>query len=109
VARLEQLAITEPTVRPILRYKQLRRQIKKVGAIVAAIRGKRIYPRFVLGSVEQAPPKNSVVGPRGNGFSLGKDGEAGDIGFIVDARLRRRCSQADNSGCLYPTVTVSAA
>ena len=44
----------------------------------------------------RALSENSVVGPRGNGFSLGKDGEAGDIGFIVDVRLRRRCSQAEN-------------
>jgi len=29
--------------------------------------------------------ENSVVGPRASGFSPGKDGEAGDIGFIVDA------------------------
>jgi hypothetical protein len=28
---------------------------------------------------------NSIVGPRASGFSLGKDGEAGDIDFIVDA------------------------
>ena len=38
-----------------------------------------------------APSKNSVVGPRASGFSLGKDGEAGDIGFIVDGA---GCSQA---------------
>jgi hypothetical protein len=30
-----------------------------------------------------------------------KDGEAGDIGFIVDAA---GCKQVDNSGCLDPTV-----
>jgi len=30
-----------------------------------------------------------------------KDGEAGDIGCIVDAA---GCSQADNSGCLDPPV-----
>jgi len=29
--------------------------------------------------------QNSIVGPRASGFSPGKDGEAGDIGFIVDA------------------------
>jgi len=34
-------------------------------------------------------------------FSPGKDGDAGDVGFIVDAA---GCSQADNSGCLDPTV-----
>jgi hypothetical protein len=37
--------------------------------------------------------ENSVVGPRASVFSPGKDGEAGDIGFIVDAA---GCSQADN-------------
>jgi len=34
-------------------------------------------------------------------FSPAKDGEAGDVGFIVDAA---GCRQADNSGCLDPTV-----
>ena len=34
-------------------------------------------------------------------FSSGKDGEAGDVGSIVDAAGR---SQADNSGCLDPPV-----
>jgi hypothetical protein len=38
-------------------------------------------------------PENSVVGPRASGFSPGKDGEAGDVGFIVDAV---GCSQAEN-------------
>jgi len=33
--------------------------------------------------------------------SSGKDGEAGDVGSIVDTA---GCSQADNSGCLDPTV-----
>ena len=37
--------------------------------------------------------ENSVVGPRASGFSPGKDGEAGDIGFIVDAA---GCRQAKN-------------
>jgi hypothetical protein len=37
--------------------------------------------------------ENSVVGPRASFFSLGKDGEAGDVGFIVDAA---GCSQAEN-------------
>jgi len=37
--------------------------------------------------------ENSVVGPRASGFPPGKDGEAGDIGFIVDAA---GCSQAEN-------------
>jgi hypothetical protein len=37
--------------------------------------------------------ENSVVGPRASDFSLGKDGEAGDIGFIVDAA---GCRQAKN-------------
>ena len=39
-------------------------------------------------------------------FSPGKDGETGDIGFIVDGA---GCSQADNSGCLDPTVAATAA
>jgi len=34
-------------------------------------------------------------------FSPGKDGEAGDVGFIVDTA---GCRQADNSGCLDPPV-----
>jgi hypothetical protein len=34
-------------------------------------------------------------------LSSGKDGEAGDVGFIVDVA---GYSQADNSGCLDPTV-----
>jgi hypothetical protein len=37
--------------------------------------------------------ENSIVGPRASVFSPGKDGEAGDIGFIVDAA---GCSQAEN-------------
>ena len=41
----------------------------------------------------QALSEKSVVGPRASGFSPGKDGEAGDIGFIVDAA---GCSQAEN-------------
>ncbi|KPK43581.1 MAG: hypothetical protein AMJ65_05395 [Phycisphaerae bacterium SG8_4] len=32
----------------------------------------------------QALSENSVVGPRASVFSPGKDGEAGDIRFIVD-------------------------
>ena len=39
-------------------------------------------------------------------FSPGKDGEAGDVGFIVDTA---GCGQADNSGCLDPTVAATAA
>ena len=39
-------------------------------------------------------------------FSSGKDGEAGDVGCIVDAA---GCTQADNSGCLDPTVAAKAA
>jgi len=50
--------------------------------------------------------ENSVVGPRASGFSPGKEGEAGDVGFIVDTA---GCRQADNSGCLYPTVAAIAA
>jgi len=41
----------------------------------------------------QVLSENSVVGPRASGFSPGKDGEAGGIGFIVDAA---GCSQAEN-------------
>jgi hypothetical protein len=37
--------------------------------------------------------ENSIVSPRASGFSPCKDGEAGDIGFIVDAA---GCSQAEN-------------
>ncbi len=43
--------------------------------------------------VDYALSENSVVGPRASGFSPGKDGEAGDIGFIVDGA---GCSQAEN-------------
>ena len=41
----------------------------------------------------QALSENSVVGPRASVFSPGKDGEAGDVGFIVDTA---GCSQAEN-------------
>jgi hypothetical protein len=37
--------------------------------------------------------ENSVVGPRASVFSSDKDGEAGDIGCIVDGA---RCSQTKN-------------
>jgi hypothetical protein len=37
--------------------------------------------------------ESSVVGPRASGFLPDKDGEAGDIGSIVDAA---GCSQAKN-------------
>jgi len=33
----------------------------------------------------QALSENSIVGTRASVFSAGKDGEAGDVGFIVDA------------------------
>jgi hypothetical protein len=33
-------------------------------------------------------PENAVVGRRASGSSPGKDGEAGDMGFIVDAAGR---------------------
>jgi hypothetical protein len=56
--------------------------------------------------VLKALSENSVVGPRASVFSPSKDGEAGDIGFIVDGA---GCGQADNSGCLYPTVDALAA
>ena len=39
-------------------------------------------------------------------LSAGKDGEAGDVGSIVDTA---GCSQADNSGCLDPTEAATAA
>ncbi|NOR66052.1 MAG: hypothetical protein GQ528_01695, partial [Woeseiaceae bacterium] len=48
---------------------------------------------FVLSPKGEAVSENSVVGPRASVFSPGKDGEAGDIGFIVDAA---GCSQAEN-------------
>jgi len=38
-------------------------------------------------------------------FSPGKDGEAGDVCFIVDAA---GYSQTDNSGCLDPPVNETA-
>ena len=34
--------------------------------------------------------ENSLVGPRASVFSSGKDGEAGDVGFIVDAARRKK-------------------
>jgi len=37
--------------------------------------------------------ENSVVGPRASGFSPDKDGEAGDVCFIVDTA---GCQQAEN-------------
>jgi hypothetical protein len=37
--------------------------------------------------------EDSIVGPRASDFSPDKDGEAGDVGFIVDAA---GCSQAEN-------------
>jgi len=43
--------------------------------------------------LNKALSENSVVGPRASVFSSGKDGEAGDIGFIVDGA---GCSQAEN-------------
>ncbi|MCH7917334.1 MAG: hypothetical protein IIC50_05035 [Planctomycetes bacterium] len=42
---------------------------------------------------KKALSENSVVGPRASVFSPGKDGEAGDVGFIVDTA---GCGQADN-------------
>ena len=41
------------------------------------------------GRVTQALSENSGVGPRASGFSSGKDGEAGDIGCIVDGAGHR--------------------
>jgi hypothetical protein len=43
---------------------------------------------FELIDTNQALSENSIVGPRASGFSSGKDGEAGDIGYIVDAAGR---------------------
>jgi hypothetical protein len=37
----------------------------------------------------QVLSENSVVGPRASGLSPGKDGEAGDIEYIVDGAGRR--------------------
>jgi hypothetical protein len=34
--------------------------------------------------------ENPVVGPRVSNFSPGKDGEAGDVGFIVDTAGRKK-------------------
>ena len=59
------------------------------------------------GHIRQSGPQqhlalseHCVVGPRACVFSSGKDGEVGNISFIVDTA---GCSQADNSGCLDPT------
>ena len=41
--------------------------------------------------------ENSVVGPRASVFSSAKDGEAGDVGFIVDARVQSGGQQAARS------------
>ena len=49
--------------------------------------------RELLELIFQALSEDSVVGPRANVFSPDKDGEAGDIGFIVDGA---GCSQAEN-------------
>ncbi len=38
--------------------------------------------------------ENSVVGPRASVFSPGKDGEAGDVCFIVDTRVQAGGKQA---------------
>jgi len=54
--------------------------------------------------------KTLSSGARASGFSPDKDGEAGDMAFIVDgAPDVHRDSQVDNSGCFYPTVAVLAA
>ena len=55
----------------------------------------RTMPRLrsVFQSGDQVLSENSVVGPRASVFSPSKDGEAGDIGFIVDAA---GCRQAEN-------------
>jgi hypothetical protein len=49
-----------------------------------------LYPQSL-----QALSENSIFGPRASGFSPGKDGETGDIGFIVDAA---GCSRMQASG-----------
>jgi hypothetical protein len=41
--------------------------------------------------------ENSVVGPRASVFSPGKEGEAGDVGFIVDTRVQAGGKQAARS------------
>jgi DNA polymerase-1 len=45
---LEQAAITEPTVRLIVRYKRVRKQIKAIEAISASVMQGRTYPVFNL-------------------------------------------------------------
>jgi hypothetical protein len=59
-----------------------------------------IRPQKVQRSIDtcyQALSEDSVVGPRASVFSPDKDGEAGDIGCIVDgAPDVHRDSQAEN-------------
>ena len=45
------------------------------------------------GSITRLCPKTPSSGPRASVFLPGKDGEAGDVGFIVDAA---GCSQSEN-------------
>ena len=44
---------------------------------------------LILGVRCQALSENSIVGQRASVFSSGKDGEAGDVGYIVDTAGRR--------------------
>ena len=52
-----------------------------------------LVPLGVAYIASKALSEKSVVGPRASGFSSDKDGEAGDIGSIVDAA---GCRQAEN-------------
>jgi len=62
-------------------------------SILCAQKTSEDYSGRLCGQDLVALSENSVVGPRASGFSPGKDGETGDIGFIVDAA---GCSQAEN-------------
>jgi hypothetical protein len=46
-----------------------------------------------IGAGPMSLSENSIVGPRASVFSPDKDGEAGDVGFIVDTA---GCRQAEN-------------
>ena len=64
-------------------------------SVSMALTGVRILAAHQLGAGSLS--ENSGVGPRASVFSPDKDGEAGDVGFIVDTA---GCSQADNSGLI---------
>jgi hypothetical protein len=57
------------------------------------------YPTVQVQAIvkNQALSENSFLGPRASGFSPGKDGEAGDVGFIVDTRVQSGGEQAARS------------